>query len=334
MARDLQKPIDSEVEHRIESGEVQAVNLPSWSSSAGNTTAADWKAWLQDDAYIPEDILEDVALVCVTDTIRTASSSSSSSSSSLTPRSASSALAIREACYRLRIPVNVADHPELSDYSFPATHRFPLLSETKTKTPTTETEGAQNTASPLQIAITTNAKSCRFSSRIRREIIAKLPKGIGSAVDKLGKLREEVRKLDAQEVPGGEGSTTLLEVGEKEEGFSANLLNKPVPQIFLKEPKLSKCTSPHRQAAKGALPSLPVAALPTSLPLTPPATPPPTSAVVNRMEEILAGQDLAGTDPSVSSLTRMRFISQICKSCQEGSQVYLRQLGARSDNRH
>jgi uroporphyrin-III C-methyltransferase len=77
-------------------------------------------------------------------------------------------------CRRLRIPVNVADAPNLCS--------FTLLS--------TYSDG------PLQIGVTTSGKGCKLSARIRREIAASLPPNLGAAVDKLGTLRRRIWEED------------------------------------------------------------------------------------------------------------------------------------------
>jgi len=271
--------IDAELDARLANNEISSVDLPN--------NEEDWLQWFE---TLPASVLDDIQLVCVTDTL-----ASSSSSTSQKPRTPLSALSIRKACFRLRIPVNVADNPALSDFHFPATHRFPLLA--------TSTSNA--TASPLQIAITTNANSCRLASRIRREIIAKLPKGIGSAVAKVGQLRQLAKETDATHKTKIDEE---LDQGEREEGWSSTLLNKPVPQI-LAPPTHSarfRCTSPGLRIALDK-PSL-------SVPLpTPPATPPATSVFVDKMEQILAGDAPKPVQVALTSVARMRFIAQICK---------------------
>lgn len=277
--------IDPELQERIELRQVETVQLPPSISSEGKI----WLDWLQ---ALPEELLEDLLLVCITDTIHTASASSTSTPSTSyihAPRSQASARAIRRACYKLRIPVNVADNPELSDFHFPATYRFPLLSSS-----------SPPQSSPLQLAITTNAKSCRLASRIRREIITKLPKGIGSAVAQIGKLRQMAREADEAL---RSGQPIYEDEEEQEEGWSSAILNKPVPQILAPASK-SRCTAPNRRHLSF---STPMQA--SHIPLTPPATPPAVS-VANKMDEILAGD---ATELAPSRLTRMRFIAQICR---------------------
>lgn len=81
---------------------------------------------------------------------------------------------ISSLCRRLRIPVNVADAPNLCS--------FTLLS--------TYSDG------PLQIGVTTSGKGCKLSARIRREIAASLPSNLGAAVERLGTLRRKIWEED------------------------------------------------------------------------------------------------------------------------------------------
>ncbi|KAF2257978.1 siroheme synthase [Lojkania enalia] len=77
-------------------------------------------------------------------------------------------------CRQLRIPVNVADAPNLCS--------FTLLS--------TYSDG------PLQIGVTTSGKGCKLSARIRREIAAALPSTLGEAVERLGTMRRRIWEED------------------------------------------------------------------------------------------------------------------------------------------
>jgi uroporphyrin-III C-methyltransferase len=77
---------------------------------------------------------------------------------------------ISNLCRRLRIPINVADSPVLSTFTLLSTH----------------TDG------PLQIGVTTSGRGCKLSARIKREIVASLPNGMGTAVSRLGTLRRRL----------------------------------------------------------------------------------------------------------------------------------------------
>lgn len=290
LAVDTSDHIDPELEARLQDGQVRKVDLP---LSRQESEEEQWKEWMTRDSL--KRLFDEILLVCVTDTLLSSPSSSA--------RLPGSALAIRRACYSLRIPINIADHPSLSDFHFPASYRFPLLPSSSSNTTAPE-------ASPLQIAITTNAKSCRLASRIRREIVSKLPRGIGSAVQKVGQLREAAHKVDL------ENTFEAIEDGEREEGWASSVLNKPVPQILMpsqRKQAVSRCTSPNRAKTVISKPTIPIH--PSHLPLTPPLTPPATT-VVNKMEEILSGSispQALLQSKTASTLTRMRFIAQICR---------------------
>ncbi|KAK7537184.1 tetrapyrrole methylase [Phyllosticta citribraziliensis] len=77
-------------------------------------------------------------------------------------------------CRRLRIPINVADAPNLCTFTLLSTH----------------SDG------PLQIGVTTSGKGCKLSSRIRREIASSLPTDIGQAVERLGTMRRRIWEED------------------------------------------------------------------------------------------------------------------------------------------
>ncbi|KAI0393757.1 uroporphyrin-III C-methyltransferase [Xylariaceae sp. FL0594] len=77
-------------------------------------------------------------------------------------------------CKQNRIPVNVVDAPELCSFTLLSTH----------------TDG------PLQIGVTTNGRGCKLASRIRREIAASLPPGLGDACQRLGHVRRRIQEED------------------------------------------------------------------------------------------------------------------------------------------
>lgn len=49
---------------------------------------------------------------------------------------------------------------------------------------------------PLQIGVTTAGRGCKLASRIKREIASGLPQNLGSAVERLGDLRRQIRAED------------------------------------------------------------------------------------------------------------------------------------------
>ncbi|EGO05388.1 hypothetical protein SERLA73DRAFT_14144, partial [Serpula lacrymans var. lacrymans S7.3] len=113
----------------------------------------------------------DLTLVCVTDTVLGIDNNQR--------RSHASAAHIHRVCRARNIPVNVTDMPDLCDFSFSSTHRF------------LDAETGERTA--LQVSVTTNGQGCRLAGRLRREIVASLPKEVGAAVRNMGKLRNMVK---------------------------------------------------------------------------------------------------------------------------------------------
>lgn len=101
------------------------------------------------------------------------------------------AVLISTLCRKLRIPINVADAPNLCTFSLLATHR----------------DG------PLQIGVTTSGRGCRLSSRIRREIASFLPPNFGSAIERLGTIRRRIWEEDH----AAEVAADMVVDGEEEE---------------------------------------------------------------------------------------------------------------------
>ncbi|EKD11966.1 uncharacterized protein L3040_005928 [Drepanopeziza brunnea f. sp. 'multigermtubi'] len=81
---------------------------------------------------------------------------------------------ISQLCRRHRVPVNVADAPQLCTFSLLSTY----------------------TSGPLQIGVTTNGRGCKLSSRIRREIASSLPPNLGPACARLGTIRKRIQEED------------------------------------------------------------------------------------------------------------------------------------------
>jgi uroporphyrin-III C-methyltransferase len=90
-------------------------------------------------------------------------------------RSYASAKKLYDVFQTHNIPVNIPDMPELCDFSFTSSHRF-VHHETGEKT-------------SLQIGVTTNGHGCRLASRLRREIVTKLPRDVAAATQKVGEMR-------------------------------------------------------------------------------------------------------------------------------------------------
>ncbi|KAK2075341.1 hypothetical protein P8C59_009473 [Phyllachora maydis] len=79
-------------------------------------------------------------------------------------------------CRRHRIPVNVVDCPALCTFALLSVHA----------------DG------PLQVGVTTNGSGCRLASRIRRDMAAALPPGLGDACRRLGEVRRRVGLEDGR----------------------------------------------------------------------------------------------------------------------------------------
>ncbi|KAI5949995.1 MET1 [Candida theae] len=81
---------------------------------------------------------------------------------------------IFQRCKRLRIPINTTDSPQFST--------FTLLSSYN--------------QGDFQLGVTTNGKGCKLASRLKREIVNKLPADIDLICDKIGELRRQIRIED------------------------------------------------------------------------------------------------------------------------------------------
>ena len=84
-------------------------------------------------------------------------------------------------CKERKIAANIADVPPECDFYFGSVHR----------------DG------PLQIMVSTNGNGPKMASLIRKKIAANLPENIGSAIQKVGRLRRKLRQVapDVEEGP-------------------------------------------------------------------------------------------------------------------------------------
>ncbi|KAI9885046.1 MAG: hypothetical protein M1823_003145 [Watsoniomyces obsoletus] len=114
------------------------------------------------------------------------------------PRTSPMSVHISNLCRRLRIPVNVADAPNLCSFTLLSVHA----------------DG------PLQIGITTSGKGCKLASRIRREVVSALPPNLGTACERLGNLRRRIWEEDHAAADLVSGSS--LEIEEDEGGQKAS----------------------------------------------------------------------------------------------------------------
>ncbi|KAF5332483.1 hypothetical protein D9611_005330 [Ephemerocybe angulata] len=164
---------DSEVHILAQGGLEDACDELKWRTSQGQVTLSNWTALIPpsesaststaqpDEIAGLERFLDDtpgISLACITDT-------------AVRPHRRS-----RESCERVyrtlkarNIQVNSTDVPELCDFTFTSTHRV--------------------AESALQIGVTTNGQGCRLSSRLRRDIVSKLPPTTAAAVRNVGQLR-------------------------------------------------------------------------------------------------------------------------------------------------
>lgn len=126
--------------------------------------------------------LDGISMVLVTDTVLTFPLTTATTTSSKR-RSLESASALYKACQSAKLPINTTDYADLSTFTFPSVARFPGR--------------LPGSRSNLQIAVSTNGKGCRLAGRIRRELVAKLPREVGAAVDSVGELRQRAKKLEA-----------------------------------------------------------------------------------------------------------------------------------------
>ncbi|PWY97139.1 hypothetical protein BCV70DRAFT_196015 [Testicularia cyperi] len=247
-----------EIRHRIGSGEAVYRSIQKSSFTTQEQVTATWNSII--DHFDGES--NDIFAVCITDTLHSGdeptqtaatgdSDVASSSSAPVQPVPLSSyarAKVVSKLCRRRRIPINVADKPELCDFSFPATYRFPCI--TAQLTSTDSGSPAPPTTSSLQVAVTTNGRGCRLAGRIRREIVSALPRNVGDAVEKVGIMRDLAkRRIDHHPVPSKKSkktstaaatttsnSTSGIDVEEEDLSFDTTPLNSPVPQLTPKNP--------------------------------------------------------------------------------------------------
>jgi len=214
--------------------------------------------------------------------------------------------ALRAYCSTYRLPLNVSDHPALSDYSFPSTHRF-ALSSAPTTTGNRQTDQQQQQLSTLQIAISTNGKGCRLASRLKREIVGKLPRTVGQAVENVGLLRERAKALSAQaaaaaakgslDTPSATAGAAATAAFEDDPSTPHVPLNSPVPQLHRRpsagsrQPSSSYFTSALSLSASASTSASATGGLPT-----------PT-------DESVAAEDPDGLEQE--ALRRMRWVAQM-----------------------
>ncbi|KAH7920951.1 uroporphyrin-III C-methyltransferase [Leucogyrophana mollusca] len=193
LAKGGQSSLCDELRWRAQQGQITVTDWetpPTTTSPAGGGTDIDAL-----DAYLAQTL--GIALVCVTDTV-----------SGTQKRTRASAAEIYQICRRRNIPVNTTDMPEYCDFSFTSSQRF--------------VDHASGARTSLQVGVTTNGQGCRLVGRIRREITASLPRDVGGAVLKVGKLREMAKATISP-------ADDLEDVDEENEDSGVNTPNRPVP---------------------------------------------------------------------------------------------------------
>ncbi|TFL04582.1 uroporphyrin-III C-methyltransferase [Pterulicium gracile] len=149
------------------------------------------------ETYLATSNCNDIRYVCITDT--------TVSPFGVYRRSRKSALEFYGLCKRRGILVNTHDMPDLCDFTFPATQRI---------------------GESLQIAVTTNGKGCRIAGRIKRHVVASLPKDAGDAVMKVGQLRQLAK---ARQEPPREEEQDVEEDDVMDDCGGSATPNRPVP---------------------------------------------------------------------------------------------------------
>ena len=257
----------AEIQHRIASGQVSHHSIDSNSFSSTQSVTDTWNSIL--DIYDAES--NHIFAVCITDTLHSGDEPSGSAAAeqaaakngdddlvdAVAPlTSYARAEILTRLCRKRRIPINVADKPNLCDFSFPANYRFPCTNPIVP--PSTSTASGSSSASSLQIAVTTNGRGCRLAGRIRREIVSALPHNVGDAVEKVGLMRDLAKRQSESShdlSSAGTGSSAsasplkrlkrgaartgkdgTAEVEEEDLSFDTTPLNSPVPQLVPKNP--------------------------------------------------------------------------------------------------
>lgn len=191
-----------------------------WRATHGQLTFIDWDSLpspsvastFDEDVKALESYLNNaqaIRLVCITDTLLPSA------------RSRASAEQIYRLCNVRNIPVNTTDMPDLCDFTFTSTHRF------------SSAGGPSAKQTPLQIGVTTNGHGCRLAGRIRRDIVSRLPKEIGTAVESVGRMRALAKaQFDCAVAKTTVQTSISLDVVDDEmhEDNWIPTPNRPVPQ--------------------------------------------------------------------------------------------------------
>lgn len=104
---------------------------------------------------------------------------------------------LHKQCVALRVPVNVAGHPEYCTFTFLASYN----------------DG------DFQFGVTTSGKGCRLANRLKREMVAALPANVDEICDKIGSLRERIYEEDLKDVFEAE------DIGQEDDDAEQKRLN-------------------------------------------------------------------------------------------------------------
>ncbi|KAK7471112.1 uroporphyrin-III C-methyltransferase [Stygiomarasmius scandens] len=192
----------NEIRWRTEQGQLNVVDIDTLpESSTTKQPSLDRDAEAVDYFLTSSGLTEiNVSFACITDTILGSSKRRTRVSAEMLYK-----------VFRARgILVNTTDMPDLCDFSFTSTHRF-------------ENADSGGTT-PLQVGVTTNGQGCRLAGRIKREIVARLPREVGPAVEKIGRMRMLAKKED--------GDLQYDEPVDQEDSYDDSGVatpNRPVP---------------------------------------------------------------------------------------------------------
>ncbi|CAG83564.1 tetrapyrrole methylase [Yarrowia lipolytica] len=100
-------------------------------------------------------------------------------------------------CLSLRVPLNVAGHPEYCSFTFLASYA----------------DG------DFQFGVTTSGKGCRLANRLKREMVAALPANVDEICNKIGSLRERIYEEDLKDVFEAE------DIGQEDDDAEQKRLN-------------------------------------------------------------------------------------------------------------
>ncbi|KAF5381181.1 hypothetical protein D9757_007850 [Collybiopsis confluens] len=172
--------------------------------------------------------------LCVTDTLLSLSTKR---------RSRASATQIYNLCRSKNILVNTTDYPNLCDFSFSTTFRFSDRPNSESLSFSSQSGGGNG--GWLQVAITTNGQGCRLAGRIKREIVARLPRDIGCAVGNVGRMRTLAKERDMNKdiSRGLEAQTEDLEKEEEDVDPCADTDTPSTPNLPVAQRPLAR-TSP------------------------------------------------------------------------------------------